>query len=52
MLRQHMLWVFDRRQVVNPIPLLQQIYIGQELLMLAVREAQTQELRPTTQTLF
>ena len=52
MLRQHLFWVFDRRQVVNLIPFLQQIYIGQELLLLAVREAQAQKLRPTTQTLF
>jgi hypothetical protein len=47
-----MFWVFDCRQVVNPIPFLQQIYIGQELLLLGVREAQAQNLRPPTQTLL
>jgi hypothetical protein len=37
MLRHHLLWVFDRCQVVNPIPFLQQVYIGQKMLALDIR---------------
>jgi hypothetical protein len=51
MLRQHMLWVFDRRQVVDPIPFLQQVYIGQEMLVLGVRQMQTQNFGPLIKTL-
>jgi hypothetical protein len=36
MLRQHLLWVFDRRQVLNPIPFLQLFYVTQQLFMLPV----------------
>jgi hypothetical protein len=48
MLRQHIFRVLDGCQVVDPIPFLQQVYIAQEVVVLAIRQAQTQNLCPLT----